>query len=185
MEAGTQPILAQRLGKTVHVSPLRFKLERLRREFPCAPCMCVEDWLVVIANRRDAFVVSPPFDIDAGFEAPSRESLSDEELIVGICYLGCLDRPQILRLAAQLISRAAIDVEQLCLIARRERVDPILAELSRQALKVAPEHAAWLDIQRAFDKEPPPREPVLHWSRLAQPIMNDGRYNARTWKLVD
>ncbi len=88
-----------------------------------------------------------------------------------------------LRLAAQFISRNAVDAEALLLVARRERVEPVLAELSRQALKVNPNHTLWRQIQDAF-LDYGVREPLLHWTRLAEPLMEKGRCNAVSWRLV-
>lgn len=179
-----QQTLAQRVGRTVHVSPLRYKFDSLRREFPCPPTSCIEDWLVVVANARGARVVVPPYDVGSAFVGPPFERLTNEELVVGMCQLNCLDRPQMLRPAAQLISRGAVRLQPLRRIAERERAQPVLAELSRQALKVAPQHPLWLAISDLFRGERPLREPLLHWTRLAEPIMKDGRCNAAGWKLV-
>jgi hypothetical protein len=176
--------LAERLGTTVHVSSLRMKLERLRLRFPSATAGSLEDWLVDVANDRGARIVFReirPADAPVGVPA---EELRDEELIVGICQLQCLDRPQMLRLAAQLISRQAVDVRRVCLTAERERVGVVLAELARQALQVDPTHAAWLAIADCFSRERPPRDSLLHWTRLAEPVMKNGRCDAERWELV-
>jgi hypothetical protein len=178
-----QATLAERMGTTVHVSPLRFKLEALRRRCPLPDGGELEDWLVETANARGARIVVRP-EPARGFQPPTPAQLSNEELAVGICQWQCLDRPQMLRLAAQLISRKAVDARRLCLVARRERVGRVLAELARQALRVEPEHAAWRAIRDAFVSERPLPDSLLHWTRLAQPIMRDGRCNAAAWKLV-
>jgi hypothetical protein len=177
-------VLAERLGTTVHVSPLRMKLERLRAEFPSASAACVEDWLVDVANERGARIV---FREDRPADAPvdlPRTCLTDEELIVGICQLQNLDRPQMLRLAAQLISRHAVDLRRLCHVAERERAGIVLAELARQALKVDPTHASWQAIAKRFARERPPRDTLLHWTRLSEPVMKNGRCDAQRWELV-
>ena len=176
--------LAERLGTTVHVSSLRMKLERLRLSFPSATTGSLEDWLVDVANDRGARIVFREIrPADATVGVPTEE-LRDEELIVGICQLQCLDRPQMLRLAAQLISRQAVDVRRVCLTAERERVGIVLAELARQALQVDPTHAAWLAIAGYFSRERPPRDSLLHWTRLAEPVMKNGRCDAERWELV-
>jgi hypothetical protein len=177
-------ILARRLGTTVHESVLRRKLLRLSRAFPSPDAGCLEDWLVDVANARGARVVvrtSPP---SPAFVAPPASTLANEDLVVGICHLQGLDRPQMLRLAAQLISRGAVDVRRLQLAARRERVGRVLAELARQALRVDPAHIVWRSLFEAFGELPRLREPLLHWSRLAEPVMRDGRINAACWRLV-
>ena len=176
--------LARRLGTTTHISPLRMKLERLSRRFPSAGAVCTEDWLVDVANDRGARIVfreDRPANTTSG---TSESDLSTEELVVGICQLQCLDRPQMLRLAAQLISRDSLNLKRLCLIAERERAGIILAELARQALHVTPHHKAWRTIKDRFSSARPPRDSILHWTRLAEPVMKNGRCNAQSWSLV-
>jgi hypothetical protein len=176
--------LAQRLGTTTHISPLRMKLERLSRQFPSAGAECTEDWLVDVANDRGARIVFRE-DRPANTTSGASESvLSTEELVVGICQLQCLDRPQMLRLAAQLISRESLNLKRLCLIAERERAGIVLAELARQALRVTPDHKAWLTIADRFSSARAPRDSILHWTRLAEPVMKNGRCNAESWRLV-
>lgn len=133
--------LGQRLGKTVHVSPLQFT-------------------------------------------APGETDFPNAELIVSLCQLQCLDQPQILRLAAQLISRGAFDPTQLRRAAVRERIEPVLSELARLALHVDPLHARWRQVADMFGPGNALREPLLHWSRLAQPVLRHGRCNAESWRLV-
>lgn len=180
----SQLILATRLGKTVHVSVLRYRVEALLQQFPCSGCNCIEDWLVIVANARGAKVVTPPSEPPVGYTPPGKSIFTNEALVVAICQLNNLDRPQMLRLAAQLISMSAVDIPALVLEAQRERVEPVLAELSRQALKVDPDHPAWRAIHTAFSDESMLREPLLHWTRLAEPVMKNGMYNAESWRLV-
>jgi hypothetical protein len=177
-------VLAHRLGTTVHVSPLRMKLKRLRIQFPSPSAACLEDWLVDVANERGARIVfreDRPADVPVGVP-PNR--LTDEELIVGICEVQNLDRPQMLRLAAQLISRQAVNLQRLCHSAEQERVGTVLAELARQALKVDKAHATWQAIAKRFAHERPLRDTLLHWTRLAEPVMKNGRCDAQRWELV-
>ena len=169
---------------TRHASPLRFRLESLRRAYPCGHASCLEDWLVATANARRARVVTPARESVTGTAAPPRGVLNDEDLVVAMCQLNCLDRPQMLRLAAQLVSRGRLDLQRLRRVAIRERAEPVLAELSRQALKVAPDHAAWRSIHDGFRDQPALREPLLHWTRLAEPVMARGKPNAVAWRLV-
>jgi hypothetical protein len=74
--------LAQRLGLTVHCSPLR-----------------------------------------RSFHGPSESLLCNEDLVVGSLLLDAPDEPQLLRPAAQLISRHALDVPKLLWRAKLERVE--------------------------------------------------------------
>ncbi len=53
-------VLAQRLGTTVHVSPLRMKLARLREAYPSPSTECLEDWLVDVANHPVAVPDAQP-----------------------------------------------------------------------------------------------------------------------------
>ena len=184
MSTETRGTLARRLGLTEHLSPLRFKLARLWRAWPCEGCSCIEDWLVAIANARGARVVVLPHADSACMTLPGTEILSTEELVVALCQPNGLDRPQVLRLAAQFVSRGSLRLAPLRLIAVRERAGVVLAELSRQALRVEPLHAVWLSVQAAFADQPPLREPLLHWTRLAEPVMVRGRCNAERWELV-
>jgi len=179
-----QKILAQRLGKTAHASPLRFKLRRLAAQFPVENAECLEDWLIELANTRGARIVRRGVGTERNFIAPDEHLVTNEELVVGICQLQCLDRPQILRLAAQLISRGEVQFRRLKRLAEQERIGPILAELAKQALRVDPSHQLWQRIHKAFRHEKPLREPLLHWTRLAEPVMKHGRCNADRWELV-
>ncbi len=176
--------LAKRLGKTCHISPLRFKLRRLAALYPVDGAEYVEEWLVAVANKRGFQVIVRPGQDISELILPDKELLSDEELTVGLSMLQCADYPQILRLACQIISREKADLTKLPLIAERERVEPILAELSKQALKVAPEHPTWRAIYNQYKNEKALTEPLLHWTRLAEPIMKNGRCNVSEWVLA-
>ncbi len=176
--------LAHRLGKSTHVSPLRIKLTTMAEKHPLHNARCLEDWLVELANARGARIVVRPNSLLGEFIPPDPDSVSNEELITGICQLQCLDYPQMLRLASQLISRGAFEFERLRRLAEMERIEPVLLELSKQALKVDPEHPLWMKINSAFKHAGLLKEPLIHWTRIAEPVMKNGRCNAETWKLV-
>ena len=176
--------LADRLGKSTHVSSLRMKLQGLREKFISSSANSLEDWLIDVANARGARIVFRENRPESDQIVVPEEVLSNEELVVGMCQLQCEDRPQMLRLAAQMISRKTVDVQRLCLIARRERSGAVLAALARQALRVEAQHEAWLVIAEIFAAEGQLRDALLHWTRLAEPIMTDGRCNAASWRLV-
>jgi hypothetical protein len=110
--------------------------------------------------------------------------LPDEELVIAICQLQCLDRPQILRLAAQLVSRGKLDLPKLLLVAKRERAETVLAELARLARRVEPGHPLWSALAGAYVSVRPPSQPLLHWSRLAEPVPKRGLCTGADWKLV-
>src|SRR5919198_1476998 len=81
--------LAHRFGKTYHISPLRKKLERLRRSDP-EPIESYEEWLIRAAERR-------------ANNAPGEEKLPgvpNEELIVALLLLENVDRPGLFEAAA-------------------------------------------------------------------------------------
>ncbi len=176
--------LADRLGLTVHQSVLDRRLRRLMQAYPSGLSQSPEDWLMDVAHARGARVVCRMEETCEGFTAPDPDVFPNEELVVAICELQRLDQPQRLRLAAQLVSRGAVNVERLILLARRERADVVLGELARQALKVEPGHDAWRRIAEAFSARCSLRSPVVHWQRLAWPVMGCHRVNARRWELV-
>lgn len=176
--------LAKRLGMTVHVSSLRFRLGDLFSASGGSMASCLEDWLVDVANARGATVVRRPAGPPPRWVPPAEDELSNEELVVAICQVQGLDRPQMLRLAAQIISRQAVSPAVLLALAERERVRPILAELARQALRVDRSHPLWRLIAQRLEGEKPLRDSLLHWTRLAEPVMEDGRCNAQSWRLV-
>jgi hypothetical protein len=175
-------ILARRLGRACHVSPLRMKLIRLWKRNP-GSAEVLEDWLVDFANSRGARIVtrSEPANVP---DSPTLDELTNEELVVGLLLPQNRDRPQMLRLAAQLISRKVVDFDELIWLATRERVGFVLAELARQACKVEPSHSLWRKIGERFATEKPPKSPLTHYTRLAQPVMKDGRLNVEKWVLV-
>ncbi|MFW5871400.1 MAG: hypothetical protein ACOC6C_06175 [Verrucomicrobiota bacterium] len=179
-----EKILAERLGTTTHVSPLRIKLERLRQQFPSPSAVCLEDWMIDVANDRGARIVFRETRSESKPVGIPESMLLTEELVIGICQLQCLDRPQMLRLAGQFISREALDLKRLFLIAERERAGIVLSELARQALRVNPSHPSWRSIAERFSDERATRDVLLHWTRLAEPVMKKGRCNAQEWRLV-
>lgn len=182
--------LAHRLGVSVHVSPLRYRVEALQQRYPAPHAGCLEDWLLAVANARGVrIVVSAYRDRDPSvtgndFRPPSEKELSNAALVVAICQLRNRDRPQLLRLAAQMISRQALDLRELLRVGEQERAERILAELARQALRVDSRHGAWLAIRRRFGARPGFRSPILHWTRLADPMFQMGRGRPTGWRLV-
>lgn len=172
------------MGMTVHVSCLDRKLNRLSREYPSPTAEKVEDWLVDVANARGANIVRRDTPPGTSFAPPPKVIFSDEELIVSICMLQRLDRPQSLRLAAQMISRGKITLNLLSRLAAMERTGVVLGEMARQALKVDPKHSIWRKLHEKFSTERELRSPVIHWQRLAWPIMSEKGYNAKSWRLV-
>ncbi len=179
-----EPSLAQRLGVTTHVSALRRKAEELRAAYPSAGAEVLEDWLVDVANARGVWIVTRPGADLQAFVPPSTGVFSNEELVVCLCQAQGLDRPQTLRLPAQLISAGAANVQKLAHLARQERAVRVLAELARLALRVEPGHLTWTLLRDLLGDPPRLRQPLLHWTRLAEPIPRNGLCDGRSWKLV-
>ena len=125
-----------------------------------------------------------PTPAPESFAPPSPEEFTQEELVVAICQLQGMDRPQLLRLAAQLISRGELDFTALARAARRERVGSVLNAMAQEALKVSPGHPCWSFLAKTFAEVSQPRDVVMHWTRLAEPVMAHGRVNAAGWRLV-
>ncbi len=144
----------------------------------------MEDWLVDLANQRGATVVFRQTGRLGEHELPAPGEFSNEELVVALCQMNCLDRPQILRLPAQLISRNELDLARVVRLARMERATRVLRELAVQALKVDPQHPAWLTIAQAYQGELPLAEPLIHWTRLAEPVFAPRTGRPIRWKLV-
>ena len=182
--AGIQKTLADRLGLTAHVSAFRMRVESLMKRYPSDTAACLDDWLLDVANSRGARIVIREPPAPPGFVPPPEGLFTREELVVAICMLQGLDRPQLLRLAAQFISRNELDLVVLARLATRERAGSVLNALAEEALKVAPEHTAWSFLAKTFARTARPHDAVTHWTRLAQPVMAKGRVNAASWRLV-
>lgn len=145
----------------------------------------LEDWLVDLGNHRGATVVFRDPDNKISRTMPDRWCISDEELVVALCQMNCADKPQILRLAAQMISRNNLDIQRLLYLAGLERASPVISELAGLALKVEPDHSGWLQIRKALGGEGKLREPLMHWSRLAEPQFDTPpSLKVTGWKLV-
>lgn len=176
--------LAKRLGLTTHTSVLDYKIRNLFAAYPSNTAELVEDWLLDVANARGAKVVQRDDPPDKAFRPPPADKLSDEELAVAICMTQRLDRPQLLRLSAQIITRGLIDIRRLIHIAKMERIEPVIGEMAKQAMKVDPEHPVWKLLADAFPPQKALRSPIIHWQRLAWPVMSTKGYNAEKWILV-
>lgn len=166
----------------MHTSGMDYKLHHLADRYTAEGAACLEDWLVDVANARGATVVCRRADL-AGFKGPSMTELTNEDLVVALCRLQALDRPQILRLAGQLISRGVCDPAVLAHKAKLERVEPVLREMALQALRVEPDNEIWQDLLRRLP-ESSVRDSIIHWSRLAWPVMTSRGCNAEKWVLV-
>lgn len=178
--AGT---LAERLGTTTHVSPLLFTVRRMMDRFPCRGAVSPGDWLLRLANGRGARIVVPTVGSDGPVCMPDVDEFSDEELVTALLLPHLEDRPQLLRLAAQLVSRGSVSVPRLLWLSKLERTERLLLALATSALRVDPGHAHWSEIHRKLAGLPPLRDVLLHWTRLAEPVPSP-RGVAAGWRLV-
>lgn len=152
--------------------------------YPSTTAKHLDAWLLDVANARGATIVKrEDFKIE-GFTSPPENLLSNEELITAICMLQRRDYPQSLRAAAQIISSGRINVAKLIHYIRQERAGLVLGELAKQALIVEPEHVTWKAIDNAFHHKFKFNSPIIHWQRLAWPVMKDNRLNIDKWELV-
>lgn len=159
------------------------KLWRLWRQQP-GDARTLEDWLLDVANARGARIVTRHPPPAAPVFLPAERELSEAELVHGLLLPQNLDRPQILRAAAQLISAGKPDLADLKWLAEQERTGALLAALAVQALRVEPHDPFWREIAAAFRDRKIPRQPLLHHTRLAEPVPVNGRVNAQSWRLV-
>ena len=173
--------LAARLGMTLHVSPLMMRLCRLP-EFVNSR-MPIEDWLLRVANQRGFAVVVPVTDVEPPVQDPGSSRFSNEMLATTILWAGLRDRPQLLRLAAQIISRGQINVNELLQLGRLERTNRMLLALAESALHVEPDHPVWKHVYEGVSGQKPLADVLLHWSRIAEPVPSS-RLVAGGWRLV-
>lgn len=173
--------LANRLGLTYHRSPLLMRVRRLMKDFPTGTDEPL-GWLLDVANGRGLRIVSR-----SGFAGtaviPCEELFSCEELAVALCLLEHPDELQPLRVTAQMISAAELKRPRLERLIVCERVQPVLADMAHQALKVAPDHSEWKWVAQVCG---PPQQgtPLLHWTRLAEPVPGSLPVASGSWRLV-
>jgi hypothetical protein len=136
--------------------------------------------LVNEANRRGYTAVLGCSAVQASL----LENLSLEELAISFLLPGMADEPQTLRLAAQIISRGAINVTTLLQLSEREGALRTLAALCTQALSISPEHEVWGAIAARCASQKPLRENLIHWTRLAEPVMRPRGPHSGEWRLV-
>jgi len=184
MTQDTPPLLADRMGLTRGLSLLRRRLNRLRREYPSATASCLEDWLLDVANERGARVVTRNADRQWPCGIPPPSAVPDEDLIAAICQPQGLDRPQTLRVAAQMISAGRVEAGVLAQLAIREGAASVLRLLAEQALRVDPDHRVWRELRDALPLRYRPASPLIHWTRLAEPCPQRRTCRNDAWRLV-
>lgn len=172
---------ADRLGVTYHRSPLLMKVRLLMDRYPTG-ASCPLGWLLDVANARGFRVISR-VDAPTDLQELPLPVLSNEEVVAGICLLEQPDEVQALRAAAQIISAGGMDRVLLSRLIVSERLQCVLRALAYAALQVDQNHADWKWIvdECGLDGE---RVPLLHWTRLAEPIPDDRHVASGKWRLV-
>ena len=174
--------LADRFGMSYHVSPVLMYVKGLMAKYPSG-ASCPTGWLIDVGNARGARIVNRVGDCDDQFIPPDESEFSNDELIAALCQLGLREELQSLRIAAQFISAGRLERDRLRMLIDRERLQPVLGTLADQALIVEPRHPEWLWIQECCGRRAK-HTPLLHWSRLAEPIPNDRHVASGKWRLV-
>jgi hypothetical protein len=154
------PTLAQRLGETLHLSPLRRKLLQASGAGEHLP-----QWLLKVAVERGASHYRR--DFDPAFP-PDNPTLTNEEVAVGLCLGQMPDDPTLIRAAIQLLSSPKTDLARLMRLARQERVETVLRYAADACLKVDPALEPWATIRRELHSRREVPDGLLpHWSRFA------------------
>jgi hypothetical protein len=148
--------MAQRLGETAHCSPLLRKARRLG--------VSSTSQLIQLAAGRGCRHYAGIFD--EVVSDPGLDVLRNEELVVLLLLGEQPFEPFAVRCAAQLLN--ACDAAHLAGLAKRERVNRVLAYIADAGSAQNPENAEfWRDLRRllgATKPIPPGRLP--HWTRF-------------------
>jgi hypothetical protein len=160
IEQKSSPLLAGRLGDTVHVSPLLRRVCRMSGRTENS----VGEWLLQCAVRRGA----SHYERDFPSDLPSDNlDLRDEELAVALCLGQHPYNSVFIRAAAQLLSSSRTDARRLARLAMMERVEPVLLHIAAIAARFAPEAEPWAYLLRHLPQRLPCSPDVLpHWSRF-------------------
>jgi hypothetical protein len=160
IERLNSPLLARRLGDTVHVSPL---LRKICQMSGC-PEDCVGEWLLKCAVRRGASHYERDFSQNL---PPDHPELSHEELGVALCLGQHPYNSSFIRAAAQLLSSPSTDAPRLTRLAVMERVEPVLLHIAAIAARFAPGTEPWSYLLSHLPHRLSDRSDSLpHWSRF-------------------
>ena len=153
--------LNEMLGMTYHLSTLRRKLIRLGLSDP-------KEWQTLAVQRgcNHYPVDSDPVE-DPGFDVLSNEELGLAMLLGELPY-----DPQRIRVAAQLLS-GEIKVEEVLLIAERERLESLLNRLAEDILSFGVEHENWQIILESTIAKDFPIGVLPHRSRY---VVDQGNF---------
>lgn len=156
----TRPTLAQKLGDVTHVSPLL----RTVMQLSGCPEDQVGEWLLKCAVERGASHYEKEFAADLPAD---NAALSNEELGVALCLFHHPFNPMLIRAAAQLLSAADIDAENLAWLAELERCEPVLLHIAEAAERTAPAQQPWGLLRHRLSRRHRVRTDALpHWSRF-------------------
>jgi hypothetical protein len=155
-----RPLLARRLGDTIHFSALLRKV--------CRMSGCAEDrvgeWLLKCAVGRGASHYERDFPGDL---PPDNPDLSNEELAVALCLGQHPYNSVFIRAAAQLLSSTHTDVRRLARLAVMERVEPVLFHIATIAARFAPGAQPWSYLLHYVPRRHLCSPNALpHWSRF-------------------
>jgi hypothetical protein len=155
-----RPLLAQKLGDAVHMSPL------LRQACRLSGCSeeRVGDWLLKCAVSRGASHYEREFSEDLPVDCLE---LGNEELAVALCLGQHPYNSTFIRAAAQLLSSPHTNAPKLARLAVMERVEPVLLHIANIAARFAPTIEPWQYLllhlsPRLFS----PPDVLPHWSRF-------------------
>jgi hypothetical protein len=152
--------LAGKLGDTVHVSGLAMRLARSSGTGNRLP-----EWLLKIAVERGAKHYQREFDPSL---PPDNPAISDEELGIGLCLGQMPDDPWLIRAAAQLLSSPRVNPQRLALLAKMERVEPVLLHIAAAAKRVDALSEPWASLRQQLHSRRTIRTEMLpHWTRFA------------------
>ncbi|MCF7675613.1 MAG: hypothetical protein K9N23_21025 [Akkermansiaceae bacterium] len=152
------PTLAQTLAMTTPVSPLLRKARRLG--------LRGVDALIALAVARGCHHY--PATVALPADPPSRDLLSDGELVVLLLAGENAYEPMAIRCAAQLLRSAHVQTAGLARVAGMEKVERVLTHIAKAGLEHDPEGKPfWRDLLSRLPTRPTRPEPDLpHWSRF-------------------
>lgn len=131
--------LAEKLGTTVHLSPLLAKAARLGLGNSTS--------LASLAIQRGCtHYRSYRSPVNTGFPDISRNQLSDEELAVGLLSPNWPYDPTLIRIGAQLLSGEHCNPETLSRLARQERCGPVLRYIATCGARTEPWSSFWKNL---------------------------------------
>jgi hypothetical protein len=154
------PPLAQRLGDTVHVSPL---LREICRVSSC-PEERVGEWLLKCAVQRGASHYVRDFPEELPLDTGE---ISNEEIAVALCLGRHSYNSTLIRAAAQLLSSPGTNAPRLTRLAVMERVEPVLLYIANVAVRFAPDEHPWSYLRSHLPQRLSCLPDALpHWSRF-------------------